>query len=201
MSALFCHRNILVRFFSLYLLGLLCFYITWTISYFFLPEAVLRNTGFLAKLAGNEAAGHPVLEWLKIFGLNLIPCLIVVVANLYVIGRTFPLGYLIPLEWMIHYAILLGTNSFSIPMDHPLPPSLAVFGRSGLYEIAAYTWIAVATYAISRYRFRSFFSRPEPIEQKSRSLTLFDKLGILAALLILLLANLREAWMIAGPPS
>ncbi len=44
------------------------------------------------------------------------------------------------------YAITLGTNSFSIPMEAPMAPSLNVFYRSGLYEMMAGVLIAVSPF-------------------------------------------------------
>ena len=94
----------------------------------------------------------------------------------------------------------LGTNSFSIPLPERMAPSLAVFGRTGLYEIAAYVLIAVATYSLPLYKAKRFFPpKSEPIIPKPKfSLTLKQWVGLGLAIAVLLVANAREAYMIVS---
>lgn len=184
MFSLLLHQNITIRFLALYLAGLLLFLLAWEVSYQFMPEGLLQGKSAASKLAGSGAAPNLWLEWVKIVGINLLSCSLVVGANFVMVRGRFPLGYLIPLEWFIYYGILLGTNSFSIPMDSPMAPSFAVLGRSGLYEITAYTLVAVATYSISRYRIEN-----QRISKK-------EKLSIGLAMIILLASNMREAVMV-----
>ena len=97
------------------------------------------------------------------------------------------------------YGATLGSNSFSIPLEEPLAPSLSVFSRSGLYEMMAVTLFAVATYSISVNKSASFFSRSKPVPKDKRtSLKKEDWISIGIAILILAGAALREAYMITN---
>lgn len=195
MFNLLMHRKLLFRFLSLYLIGVILFLISWTFGYYDLPEGWLRGQS-AARLAGDQSAPFAV-ELLRIFGINLLASLIIIAANLSIIRDKIPLGYLIPLLWFVHYGILLGTNSFSIPMEQPMAPSFEVLSRSGPYEIAAYTLLAASTHSIARYRLQSLFSRGvafEPVSRLSRE----SKIGIGIAYVLLFLANAREALMISG---
>jgi hypothetical protein len=194
MFLLLMHKKLSVRFLTLYLMGLLLFLLSWTFSYYVLPEGVLAGKSAAARLAGDQADALPV-ELLKIVGINLFSSLVVIMANLFIIRDKMPLGYFIPLLWFIHYGALLGTNSFSIPMEQPMAPSFEVLGRSGLYEMAAYTLMAAATSTIARYRLQNLFSRGEKFEPVQR-LSLASKIGIGAAFILLISANLREAYQI-----
>lgn len=131
------HKKVAVRFLSLYLLGLALFFASWNLSYLFLPEGILRGTLPFTKLAGAEAAGSLLKEFFTIFGVNLLGFLAIIIGNYILRVRSIAFGYLIPLAWMAMYGLILGTNSFSIQLAEPLAPTLAVFGRSGLYEMAA----------------------------------------------------------------
>jgi hypothetical protein len=140
MTHLFLHRSMIIRFLSMYVLALVLFLVAWTISYFLLSEGVLRGRTGAQILAGSEAADSFLDEWLRISLINLtVGCLFVVGPNFIRSQHGYPLGYLTPLTWAILYAVYLGTNSFTFPMpDGKMPPSIAVLGRSGPYEIAAF---------------------------------------------------------------
>ncbi|MFW6208933.1 MAG: hypothetical protein ACOC7X_09530 [Spirochaetota bacterium] len=148
-------------------------------------------------MAGDEAAASFLDEFLTIFGVNLIGFLAIILGNLILRVRTIAFGYLIPLAWMLMYGVILGTNSFSVPLAEPLAPTLAVFSRSGLYEMAAAVLLAVATNSISLNRSATFRSSSKPVPKKERS-SLQPQQWIAAALSILILAGaaLREAYMI-----
>ena len=151
MKNLLFHDRLYVRFLALFGLGAVMFTLVWTLSYFFLPEGVLRYRTGSAMLAGDEATGSFLAEWLRIVALNLIGVAFIVLSNRINRYKGFPLGYIIPLAHLIMYAAVLGINSFSIPMPERMEPSLAVFERTGLYELAAYTLVAAATYSINLY--------------------------------------------------
>lgn len=198
MKQLLCHERLYVRFLALFGLGVVLFTLAWTLSYFFLPEGVLRGRTGSAILAGDEAAGSFSAEWLRIVALNLMAGSLIVLANRIYRFRGYPLGYIIPLAWLTTYAVCLGTNSFSIPLPERMAPSLAVLGRTGLYEIAAFTLVAVATYSINLYKVTRFIPPTyEPIIPKPKfSLTLEQWIGLGLAIAVLLAANAREAYMI-----
>ena len=110
------HEKVVVRFLSLYALGLSLFFFAWFISYLFLPEGVIREFSALTPHAGTDAADTVLHEFWRIFGVNLIGFLMILLGNLILRGRTISFGYLVPLAWMILYGITLGTNSFSMPL-------------------------------------------------------------------------------------
>jgi hypothetical protein len=198
MKKLLLHKSLIIRFISLYLMGLLLFLLTWFISYYFLPGGIIRGASAAAKFAGNDVGGNLLGEWMKIIAFNLFATAIIIYANISTYVRGYPLGYLVPIIWFILYGILLGTNSFSIPMPHRIAPSLAVFSRSGLYEMASYILIAVATYTLPRYKAnRLFFATYEKIDPKMiTSLSKSQWTAIILAVVVLLLSNLWEAKMI-----
>lgn len=138
MKRFFCHKRIYIRFISLYAFGILLFIIAWYLSYFLLPEGILRGKSVAAQIAGNDVADSLIKEFIKIFAFNLFSSSIIIFANFDSKINGYPLGYLIPVLWLIHYGLLLGTNSFSIPMPHRLAPSFEVLNRSGLFEIDPY---------------------------------------------------------------
>jgi len=198
MKHLLCHERLYVRFLALFGLGVVLFTLAWTLSYLFLPEGVLRGRTGGAMLVGDEAAGSFLAEWLRIVAVNLFSGSLIVVANRIYRFRGYPFGYIIPLAWLTMYAICLGTNSFSIQLPERMAPSLAVFGRTGLYEMAAFTLAAVATYSINLYEVTRFIPPTyEPVTPKPKfSLTLEQWVGLGLAIAVLLAANAREAYMI-----
>jgi hypothetical protein len=200
MKRLLCHDSLYVRFLALFGLGLVLFTLAWTLSYYLMPEGVLRGRTGSAMLAGDEAAGSFIAEWLRIVALNLLAGSLIVLANRIYRFRGYPLGYIIPLAWLTTYAICLGTNSFSIQLPERMAPSLAVFGRTGLYEIAAFTLVAAATYSINLYDVTRFIPPTyEPVTPKPEfSLTLEQWVGLGLAIAVLLAANAREAYMIVS---
>lgn len=126
------HEKVVVRFLSLYLLGLVLFFAGWPLSYLVLPEGLIRGLYPLTQMAGDKATGSLLKEFFTIFGVNLIGLLAIILGNYILRVRTIAFGYLVPLAWMIMYGITIGTNSFSIPLAEPMAPTIAVFGRSGL---------------------------------------------------------------------
>lgn len=200
MRQLLCHRLLSVRFLSLAGIGFALFWLSWMIGYSFLPEGLLRGRTAAAVIAGSSAADSFAAEFAKIAAINLaVASVFVVGANRLLNVRGYPLGYLPPLLWSALYGITLGTNSFTLPLPAPMAPSLAVFRRSGLYEIAAYCLVAASTHAISVARSPAFFSfATEPIYPKPSLRASVDRRGLFAAVLLLLAANAWEAFRILG---
>ena len=191
------HEKVIVRFISLYLLGLTMFFAAWTFSYLLLPEGMLGGIGILGRLAGDTAADAVIKEFALIFSLNLIGFGAVIVGNLILRVKFFSFGYLIPLAWMMIYGVLLGTNSFSIPMEQAMAPSLAVFGRSGLYEMMSFVLLAAATNSISLNQSESFRSKSKPVPGNERwPMKKEQWVGVAIAILLLAGAAMREAYMI-----
>lgn len=119
-----------------------------------------------------------------------------VAANYVLRINQVPLGYIIPIFWFINYGLILGSNSFTFALPQRVGPSLYVLQRSGIYEMAAYILIACATYNFSRYEIKRLFkTNPEEIKAEIKTVPQ-QYMGIILAVLILLLANLREVIMI-----
>ena len=192
------HERLAVRFVALCGLGLVGMYASWALAYALLPEAALRGKSIAVAIATDEALGSVTAEFIRIAAINLaVATFCVVLPNRMLHVNGYPLGYLPPLLWFVYYGALLGSNSFAIPLPHRLPPSLAVFARSGPYEIAAYCLVAASTHAIavaSSPRFFSLASRP--VEPRPLFMEGIDKRGIAAGVLMLLAANLWEAYRI-----
>ena len=196
MNHLLGNNNIFIRFISLYALGLILFFMSWTIAYYFLPEGLLRNIGQLGRLAGDTAASSLHREFIQILLLNMLGFTFILGSNFILRVKNISFGYLVPLAWMIMYAVTLGTNSFSIPMEATMAPSLDVFGRSGLYEMMAAVLFAVATNTISFNKSETFFTPSKKVPRAERSMKKEQWIAMSVALLILAAAAFREAYMI-----
>ena len=197
MKKLLSSDRIIIRFLGLYLLSLIFLLLSWIIAYYFLPEGLLRGKTVLSNLAGEKAASSLMIEFFKIFSLNLIAFSVIVLGNYILKVKYFAFGYLVPLAWTIIYGMTLGTNSFAIPMVEKMAPTLRVFLRSGPYEMMAAVLLAVATDCISINRSSSFFKKAEPISQHERGKMQKENwLAAAISLLILAAAVFREAYMI-----
>lgn len=196
---LLCHETWYVRSLSLAGLTIALFVLTWTLSYYLLPEGILRGRSGAAVLAGEEAAASFALEFLRIVAINLAMMGVVIFANRLLRVHGYPLGYLLPSIWSMSYAATLGTNSFSIPLPEPMAPSFQVLGRSGPYEIAAYVLAATATYGVSANRFRRLVPPDsEPIEPTPEFAKNVDWVGLGLGVALLIAANAYEAYMIVS---
>ncbi len=203
MHGLLRHERLVFRFAALYGLGLLLFFAAWLVSYRFLPEAVLRGRTLAAVLAGRDAADTFFLEFVRIAGINLvIAAVFVLVPNRLVAVGRLPLGYVPPLVWAVIYGVVIGTDSFTfISGGGRLAPSLTVFGRSGLYEIAAYCLLAASTHDIAVSRSRSLLSmRSEPIVPRPSLRARVHLPGVITATLLLMAACAWEAYRIVNVP-
>ncbi len=110
--------------------------------------------------------------------------------------KYFPYGYLIPLAWMVLYGLTVGTNSFAVPMEIAMAPSLAIVGQAGLHEILAASIMAVSTYDLNIFYAENLTASSKRIPEKNRpELEKTHKRGILAAFLVLLLVNLFKVFI------
>ncbi len=198
MRNIICNKNIIIRFAGMYLMGLMIFTAAWFISFYLFPEGLMRDTSLASKLAGSDISASVGKEFIRIFVVNLIMSAVIIVFNLSFRVNSVPLGYLIPPIWFLLYGLILGSNSFTFAMAERIAPSFAVLGRSGLYELAAYTLITVATYNISRFEIKALFkTNPEKINQP----LVFrwqQYVGLIVAFLILFFSNIKEALMLTG---
>jgi hypothetical protein len=196
MKRFLCHEHVLVRFGGLYLLGLVFFLGAWHLGYYVLPEGALKASSIAAQAAGDEVSATLAGELTRILLINVIMGALIITFNLALRINNLPLGYLVPAVWFILYGLILGSNSFSIPMDERMGPSFNVIQRSGLYELAAYTLIAVATFNTSRFEIkRLFLTNPERTTEQ-RSFNRQQYVALAVALLLLFFSNVRESLML-----
>jgi hypothetical protein len=196
MRKFICHKNIILRFIGLYLIGLFIFLAAWFLSFYLFPEGLMRDTSIASKLAGSDISVSIGKELIRIFIVNLTMGTVIILFNLSFRVNNIPLGYLIPPIWFLLYGLILGSNSFTFAMADRIAPSLSVLGRSGLYELAAYTLITVSTYNISRFEIKALFkTNPEKINEP----IVFQRqqyVGLIIALLLLFVSNIMETLMI-----
>ncbi len=193
------HDRLLIRFGALLGVVMLIFLGTWTASYVLLPEGLLRGRTAAQVLAGADLAGGSVwLEWLRILALNLgIMGFVIIAPNLLRTPGDIPLGYSTVTVQAVVFGMVLGTNSFTVALGGKLPPSLAIFGSTGLYEIAAYVLAATATVSIARYRLVGTWPKQttEPIiPTKTTAVIRERRVGVLLAIALLVAACGWEAY-------
>ncbi len=198
MKGLLCHKHVVVRFAALYGLAVVLCYVAWAAGYALLPDGTLRGRTGAALLAGADAAPTVTLEFLRIAAINgAVMTLMVIVPNRLLEVGGYPLGYVPPLVWSALYGLLLGTNSFTLAMPERLAPSLAMWGRSGPYEIAAYCLAAAATHGIATARAPHLLSMSAaPITPKPDWRGRVHWAGLAAAVALLLAACWWEAYRI-----
>jgi hypothetical protein len=192
------HERLVVRFLALLGVVSMVFLVIWALSYAFLPEGLLKGRTGAQALAGDDLTGGSAwLEWLRIFVINLgVMLLVLVPANLLRTEGNYPLGYVSVSMVAAVCAVTLGTNSFTLSMEGRMPPTLAVFGSSGVYEIAAYVLAVAATVSIARWRIAG--NRTEPVAPtRDRSVVRQRNSGIALAVATLAIACGWEAYRVA----
>jgi hypothetical protein len=185
--------DLLVRFPALLLADAVVFLAAWTLAYLLLPEGLLAGRTGAAVLAGGDlAGGSVVLEAVRLLAINLAALTFAIVApNLVRQGR-WPLGYSSLAVITAVFGVTIGTNSFAVSLGGKMPPSLEVFGSSGLYEIAAYALAAASTATIVRWQVvGSMAERVPPVTD--RGAIRQRNVGVAVAVVILVLACLFEA--------
>ena len=203
MTSLLLHQQLWRRFLALFCLVIIVFGVAWLLSYYLLPEGVLRGKMGGQILAGADAANTMAAEWARIFSINIAICaFFMILPNLIKVENGIPLGYYTVLIQSIIYAITLGTNSFTFPLPGgKMFPTLEVLTRSGPYEIAAYTLAVTATYAIARYQLKGRWPAQTAarIDRTGEPLLSHEQwVGVVAAAFLLLVANGWEAFTIVS---
>lgn len=194
--------KLLVRFGALLVVVMLSFLVSWTLSYLLIPEGMLRGRTVGHVWAGSGLAGGSVwLEWLRILAINLGVMLVVIVApNLFRTESHYPFGYGTVILLAVNAGTVLGTDSFAIPLGGKVPPTIAVFESSGLYEITAYVLASAATYSITRWRLVGKWPKQtveRPALPATPSVLRERKVGLLVAIVILAAACAWEAYRIS----
>jgi hypothetical protein len=186
--AFFEHKRLRVRFARLFLVGLILFLVTWSAAYAFLPERFLARGDSVRMMGNEEAAATVWAEWLFMIVRNLpwVPGIMLISL---LVGYAYALP--VPMLWIVLYALILGTNSFSMPLPEPMPPSLAVLGRAGPYEMMAYLFAAAASYPLSK------ISLPwREVEEENTVQGWNVALALLVSAAVIMLAAWREASML-----
>ncbi len=201
MHALLTHRSVWVRFAALWGLAAAVCLVAWSLGYALLPEGVLRGRIPTQALAGGaDSLRTPLAEWARIFGLNLLLATVSIAGvGLILDERGRPLSYVVVMGWAGLYGLLLGTDSFSLPLaGGATAPSLAVLTRSGPYELSAYALLAAALRGTARFRIigRWWGLRQSMEPVRPKGLTRQEWLAVAAALLLLAWSNAREAYRV-----
>jgi hypothetical protein len=196
------HDRLLVRFGALFGMVFIVLLGAWAVSYLLLPEGVLRGRTAAQVLAGIDLAGGRVwLEWLRMLAINLgIMLLVMIAPNILRTEGDYPLGYSTVTLIAAVFGVTLGTNSFALSLGGKLPPTMAIFGSSGLYEIAAYVLATTATISIAKYRLVGTWPKQTTeaiVCPQTPSVIHARNLGIVLAITILLIACGWEAYRFA----
>lgn len=188
------HPQPLIRVLAATGIGLLLFFVAWTIGYLVLPyQAMAWSLGLAPDL---HASADPSGVAARIFGWNAVLGFgVITLASFYAVGR-LPLGYLAPWTWLVRFGVALGTNSFVlvVPGARVSPLQIGdVIGHAGFGELAAYMLLAATLANIHLWRQRTPLAR-----QLQRVRTFADirfgwaEIACLVAAVVLLA---RSAWI------
>jgi hypothetical protein len=188
------HDNLLVRFPALLLADAVVLVAAWMLGYLLLPEGFLTGRTGAAVLAGGDlAGGSVVLEALRLLAINLVVVVCAIIAPNLVRQGGYPLGYGTLATITAVFGVTIGTDSFAVSLGGKMPPSLEVFGSSGLYEIAAYALAAASTVSIVRWQVVG--SKAERVSPVTDSGAIRQRnVGVAVALVMLVLACMFEAY-------
>ncbi len=192
------HPRLLIRLISLTIFGSGLLMLAWSLGYHVLPEGLFRGGAgtHMVRSALNTSSTSVLEEWIKIFKANSLPALLILGSSLLIRVNRFSFGYLIAFFNITGYGLFLGTNSFAIPMPARMAPSLAVFERSGPYEMFALIMLAAASYGWSHFEIKRLFrTNPERITP-SPGISMTEIIVSLLGIGILAAANWREALMV-----
>jgi hypothetical protein len=194
LASLLLHDNLLIRFPALLLADAVVLVAAWTLGYLFLPEGFLTGrTGAAVLAGGGLAGGSVVLEAARLLAINLAAVAFAVIAPNLIRQGGYPLGYGTLATLTAVFGVTIGTNSFAVSLGGKVPPSLEVFGSSGLYEIAAYALAAAATVSLVRWQVVGSKAERVPMVTDGRLIGQRN-VGVAVALAILVLACMFEAY-------
>jgi hypothetical protein len=141
------------------LLFLILFFGLTIISYFLLPQGILKNKNPLQQW---ETSPHTLVLVLQIFFYNLLSVLVILIGNLFGSkreseSRYFPTGYTAFFLLICINGIVLGTWSFSVeseavPLLDRLLRTFDLVHRAGLWEMAGQLFAVTATARIAIVR-------------------------------------------------
>lgn len=149
-------ENVLVRILTTYLCFLFVFILVVIVSYYLLPEGLLRNKN---PLHSWDTSPDMLVSALQIFFFNLLSVIALVIANLFAFRNNksnyyIPLGYTCFFVMICINAVILGTWSFSVvtdpvPLADRLRRTFDLCHRAGLWEMSGQLFILCATAKIS----------------------------------------------------
>lgn len=195
------NENMLIRFASLWMLGLAILLIVWSFSYTSLPEGSAEVTTTISVVKYVPlTTGEVNSTFIRLFLYNTLVTMLVIFLASLVKVKGYSLGYIIVLYHWAFYGLFLGTNSFLTPAATKLIPSLVtLFKGSGIYEITSYTMVATAAFrvGIPIERLSLEVERRWLISKlKKHGFSWIEILTIVLAVLLLAIANYLEAWQI-----
>lgn len=166
------------------------FWTAWWAGYLWLPEGVLRGGSIASHLPLDHL--EPGVRVLGVIAWNLLWMLLFPAGANLVQVRQWPLGLTAVLSLWALYGLLLGTNSFAVPLPtRPLPSLLLLLERAGFLELTAYLIMALATAPSARWRQNGWFAGG--LDRLTPSaLTRSDWLALAGATLLLIAAAGRE---------
>jgi len=151
-------ENIYKRIGWMYVSYILIFIPVVVLSYFLLPDKILRGKHPL--VSALELSPNLWTSTLQIFGYNLIPMSLIIVTNLLAQksriskDRFVPIGYIA--FWGITFfcGLILGTWSFEVISEAPplylrLIRGFDIFHHAGFYELSAYLLTAVTSFKLT----------------------------------------------------
>lgn len=148
--------SIASRITTTYMCFLIIFFTVTIVSYYLLPEGLLRGKH---PLQNWDTSPNLMVSTMQIFSYNLLSVVVIILANIFSTRKTkadyfMPLGYLGFFAMITINAVVLGTWSFSVASD-PVPLMARLIGtfdllhRAGLWEISGQLFILCATAKIS----------------------------------------------------
>ena len=182
----------------------LLFYLTLVLSYFLLPEGILRGKHPL--INNLTLSAQLWISTLQIAGYNLMPVFLIICGNLIAqksksIEDIFvPIGYLALRVLIIIYAMVLGTWSFDVVTTAPslferIVHIFDVSRHSGILEFTGY--ILAAT---SSFKFTLWYSDGKKIVASKKlsdiDTTIVERIILLVAFVFILLGAIVESYNI-----
>jgi hypothetical protein len=149
-------ENVYLRITTTYFLFLVVFFTITTISYFFLPEGILRSKN---PAQNWDTSNNVLASTLQIFLFNQLSVVMILIGNAFSSRKNseqsyFPVGYLAFFTQISINAITLGTWSFSViteavPLLDRIMGTFDILHRGGLWEMSGQLLILCATAKIS----------------------------------------------------
>ena len=149
-------ENVYTRIAATYILFMAVFFTITIVSYFLLPEGLLRGK----HPAQNwDTSNHLLLSTLQIFLFNQLSVVVILIGNIFSSRKNpeqnfLPIGYLAFFAQISINAVTLGTWSFSViteavPLLDRIVRTFDIFHRAGLWEMSGQLLILCATAKIS----------------------------------------------------